>query len=65
MPLDLQFKQTDIPGFRRAASYGEGAILEQVWPPPHYRQLAKDGREPREPRVEDRLQPSVSAQSHF
>jgi GPI mannosyltransferase 3 len=58
-------EQTDIPGFRRAASYGEVAILEQVSPPANYRQLAKDGREPRESCVEDRLQPSVSAQSHF
>jgi hypothetical protein len=49
--------QTDIPGFRPVASYGDVAILEQVSPPAAYRRLAKDGREPREPRVEDRLRP--------
>jgi GPI mannosyltransferase 3 len=49
--------QTDIPGFRRVASYGDLAILEQILPPAAYRRLAKDGREPREPRVEDRLRP--------
>jgi GPI mannosyltransferase 3 len=52
--------QTDIPGFKLAASYGEVAILEQISPPAAYRRLVKDGREPREPRVEDRLQPTVS-----
>ena len=49
--------QTDIPGFRPVATYGDLAILEQVSPPAAYRRLAKDGREPREPRVEDRLRP--------
>jgi GPI mannosyltransferase 3 len=58
-------EQTDIPGFRLAASYGEVAILEQVSPPSAYRQLAKDGREPREPRVEDRLRPAIPPQSQF
>jgi hypothetical protein len=57
--------QTDIPGFRLATSYGDVAILEQVSPPFAYRRLAKDGREPREPRVEDHQRPTVSPQPHF
>jgi hypothetical protein len=56
--------ETDIPGFRVAASYGDVAILEQVSPPASYRRLPKDGREPREPRVEDHLRPTVSSQAH-
>jgi GPI mannosyltransferase 3 len=56
--------ETDIPGFRLAASYGDVAILEQVSPPASYRRLAKDGREPREPRVEDHLPPTVWPRPH-
>jgi hypothetical protein len=41
-----------IPGFRVSARYGSIAILEQVAPPPLYRRLAADGREPREPGLE-------------
>lgn len=48
------------PGFRVAATYGDISILEQVSPPAAWRRLAKDGREPRHPDVEDHLQPIVS-----
>jgi GPI mannosyltransferase 3 len=55
----------DIPGFRLAATYGDVAILEQISPPAAYRRLAKDSREPREPRVEDHLRPTVRFQAHY
>jgi GPI mannosyltransferase 3 len=50
---------SDIPGFRVSARYGTIAILEQVSPPPAYRRLQKDGREPYQPGVDDRFMPNV------
>jgi hypothetical protein len=41
-------KATDIPGFRVAARYGNVDILEQKVPPPVYRKLQDDGREPQQ-----------------
>jgi GPI mannosyltransferase 3 len=38
--------QAAIPGFRLSTHYRTVAILEQVVPPPAYRRLERDGREP-------------------
>jgi len=51
--------QSVPPGFQVAARYGSIAVLEQVTPPPTYRRLPKDGREPQQPGVDDRLTPTV------
>jgi hypothetical protein len=51
--------EQDIPGFRVATTYSTVVILEQVSPPSGYRRLASDGREPRQPGVDDRLTPIV------
>jgi hypothetical protein len=47
--------RTVIPGFRVSARYGSVAILEQVAPPPAYRPLATDVREPRQPGLDQDL----------
>jgi GPI mannosyltransferase 3 len=47
----------EIPGFRVLARYRTVAILEQEAPPPAYRRLAKDGREPRQAGMDDEFAP--------
>jgi GPI mannosyltransferase 3 len=51
--------RAEIPGFRVSKRYETVAILEQESPPPAYRRLEKDGREPRMPAIEDRFVPEV------
>lgn len=51
--------QAAIPGFRISTRYRNVAILEQVSPPPAYRRLKRDGREPRQSGLDDRLDPGV------
>jgi GPI mannosyltransferase 3 len=46
-------------GFREAARYGKVVVLEQTAPPETYTKLPKDGREPQQPGVDDRLTPNV------
>jgi phosphatidylinositol glycan class B len=67
MPLsDLRFlvshvlvpaTQDQIPGFRVSARYRTVAILQQEAPPPAYRRLGKDGREPHQAGINDALRP--------
>jgi GPI mannosyltransferase 3 len=51
--------QAAIPGFRLSTRYRSVAILEQVSPPPAYRRLKRDAREPRQSGLDDRLDPGV------
>ncbi len=46
-------------GFRVSARYGSIVLLEQSDPPPSYRKLPADGREPKQPGVDDRYTPNV------
>jgi GPI mannosyltransferase 3 len=55
----LPAKATVPPGFRLAARHGALAILEQMSPPPTFRRLPQDGREPKQDGVEDRFTPTV------
>ena len=52
--------QAPIPGFRLATRYRTVAILEQVSPPPAYRHLERDGREPPQAGLDDKLAPEVA-----
>jgi hypothetical protein len=55
----LPAAQSPLPGFRRAARYGDIAVLEQIAPPKAYRRLREDGREPKLIGVDDRFTPTV------
>ena len=57
--LLVRTTQSDFAGFRVSAHYGSIAILDQVSPPPFYRRLLRDGREPIELGIDDRLTPQV------
>ena len=51
--------QSAPPGFRVSARYGNIIVMEQVTPPPAYRRLQNDGREPQQRGVDDRFTPTV------
>lgn len=52
--------QAPIPGFHVATRYGGVAILEQLSPPPVYRHLDRDGREPPQAGLDDELASEVA-----
>jgi GPI mannosyltransferase 3 len=53
---------TPIPaGYHLIATFGDVVVLEQSAPPPSYRRLPTDGRNPQQPGVDDRLKPTVKS----